>query len=112
MAILKADLLLQNAPYPTSIILFFIFTLVIVFSMIILLLIMVSVSVTCNDSEEKLTSNMEQNQAEVAGEQVEFILADLHNAVSSETGTQSNLIFETKLSKSVPLSVIISVIFS
>ena len=31
---------------------------------------------------------MEQNQAEVAGEQVEFILADLHNAVSSETGTQ------------------------
>ena len=56
--------------------------------MIILLLIMVSVSVTCNDSEEKLTSNMEQNQDEVAGDQVEFILADLHNAVSSETGTQ------------------------
>ena len=80
--------MLQNTPYPTSIILFFIFTLVIVFSMIILLLIMVSVSVTCNDSEEKLTSNMEQNQDEVAGDQVEFILADLHNAVSSQTGTQ------------------------
>ena len=47
--------MLQNTPYPTSIILFFIFTLVIVFSMIILLLIMVSVSVTCNDSEEKRT---------------------------------------------------------
>jgi len=56
----------KNAPYPTSIILFFIFTLVVVFSMIILLLIMVSVSVTCNDSEseEKLLSNMEANQGE------------------------------------------------
>ena len=51
----------QNAPYPASIILFFIFTLVVVFSMIILLLVMVSVSVTCSDAEEKLVTNIKQD---------------------------------------------------
>ena len=49
---------LQNPGYPTSIILFFIFTLVVVMSMIILLIVMVSVSFS--STEENLISNMEE----------------------------------------------------